>query len=617
MGVLGELWVKLGLKSEEFKKGTEDAKKQAGKFGDYIAKLGGTMAAAFSIKEIVKFTHETAQLANKAKGVREAFDKLGDPSLLSNLRKATSGTVDDLQLMQTAIQAKNFKIPLEQLATYLKFATMEAQRTGKAADYLVESIIMGLGRQSVQILDNLGFSAAEIRDNMKDGASMAEAVGEIIKQRMPDATSEIDKAATASERLAAAWTNFQLAVGDKTAGVWDFLKGELAGMLSLWGRVAKAEGFTTAEKIGMLFGGWNSRENWNKLIDQEKAQQQRHEQAKALAEERVAKIKNLNQALKEQENIEREIAWHEKHHGKNNVYVEANKIALQLVKNYIEEEKVRLTEEAKALQQKNALILQLEEEIKKKEEIRKLSANEGEIRQLNDEIAALKEKLKLLQMTTEEYDKYQASLDKSLKKVDGIFDVPKIQANTNAGIEILNQGVEAWKAGNAKAVEQQAASLEAIEMLNQAINAGISSSLGELANVIAGVEGADIGSVIKGLLSPLADACISAGLLVMGTGKAIDALRNGLMTFFGGNAIAAGAALVAIGVAAKAGLASIGKSAGNGGGAGSNVSTSYSGGYGVNTNNYAQATSAYTLTTTLKGQDLLLAIQRTENNNRR
>jgi cell pole-organizing protein PopZ len=261
------------------------------------------------------------------------------------------------------------------------------------------------------------------------------------------------------------------------------------------------------------------------------------------------------------------------------------------------------------------LVAQLEEEIKKKEEIRNLSANEDEVRQLNDEIAALKEKLKILQMTSEEYKKYQESLDKSLKKVDGIFDVPKIKANTNAGLEILNQGVEAWKARNAKAVEQQAVNLEAINMMNEAITSGITSSLGELANMIAGVEGANVGNVVKALLSPLADAAISAGLLIMTTGKGIEALRDGLTKFFGIGAIAAGAALMAVGVAAKAGLAAIGSGKTGGGYANQNI-TSYSGGYGVNGNNYQQDNN-FALSATLKGQDLLLSIQRTQQNNRR
>lgn len=564
MGILGELWVRLGLKNDELNKGLDQSKQKVGGFAQYVSKLGGAIAAAFSVKAIVQFANETAELANKAKGVRTAFQRLGDASLLNNLRKATQGTVDDLQLMQRAVQANNFKIPLDQLATYLQFATKRAQETGQSVDYLVDSIITGLGRQSLLILDNLGFSAAEIRDNMKDGASMAEAVGKIIQQQMPSATTEIDKAAIASERLAAAWTNFKLMIGDTTSGPISWIKNQLAGML---------EEQTAIQNSGNL-------NKWQKFF------------SRNFILRGIMRMAGTYDRAFAQDAADAELIGPEPN--PNATQTNTETVAVK------------------------GLIQQLEKEIEDKEKIRNLSANETEIRQLNDEIKALKEKLKLLQMTTEEYDKYSASLDKSLKKVDGIFDVPKIKANTDAGLEILNQGVEAWKARNAKAVEQQAVNLEAINMMNQAITSGITSSLGELANAIAGVEGANVGSVVKALLSPLADAAIAAGLLIMTTGEGIQALKASLIDFFGGSAIAAGAALMAVGVAAKAGLASIGRSGGRGSGAyGNNSMTSYSGGYGVNTSNYAQATNSYTLTTTLKGQDLLLAIERTQTNKRR
>jgi hypothetical protein len=231
-------------------------------------------------------------------------------------------------------------------------------------------------------------------------------------------------------------------------------------------------------------------------------------------------------------------------------------------------------------------------------------------------------------MSTKELKKYNEERIKErnaqsakIEKVDGLFNVLEMQANLKDAKDVMDQAHKEWAAGaarlNEQAIAQQATTLEAIEMLNQAVNAGITNSLGELANAIAGVEGANIGSVIKALLSPLADACISAGLLVITSGKAIEAFKASLLSLNGGVAITAGAALIAIGVAAKAGLAAIGKGATNTGGYANQNVTSYSGGYGVNGNNYAQATSAYTLTTTLKGQDLLLAIQRTQNNNRR
>ena len=127
MGILGELWVKLGLKNDGLKKGLNESKGEVSKFSQMMGKLGGVIGAAFSVAAIVNFSKATSELANKMAGVRSAFDKIASPNLLANLRKATRGTVDDLQLMQRAVQAKNFNIPLENLATYLEFATKRAR----------------------------------------------------------------------------------------------------------------------------------------------------------------------------------------------------------------------------------------------------------------------------------------------------------------------------------------------------------------------------------------------------------------------------------------------------------------------------------------------------------
>lgn len=561
MGILGELWVKLGLKNEGLNKGIDQSKQKVSGFSKYMSKLGGMMAAAFSVKQIVAFTHQTAELANKAAGVRKAFNALNKPNLLADLRRATMGTVDDLQLMQRAVQANNFKIPLDQLATYLSFATKRANETGQSVDYLVDSIITGLGRQSILILDNLGISAAELRDNMKDGSSMAEAVGKIIKEQMGDAATEIDNAALATGRLTAAWTNFQIAIGDETKGPWNEFKNAAANVLDKVTAAFKNRKLFSPMGLGAsLFASAFYAEDFE-----------------------AAAVNDTTQGGSTPD------------------------------------------KKTKAL---IPLIQKMKDEIRLLEKRRDLSANPAEIRQLNDEIEALQEKLRLIQMSTKELKKYNEERIKErnaqsakIEKVDGLFNVLEMQANLKDAKDVMDQAYKEWADGaarlNEQAIAQQATTLEAIEMLNQAVNAGITNSLGELANAIAGVEGANIGSVVKALLSPLADAAISAGLLIMTTGKGIEALKAGLAGFIGTLPIAAGAALVAIGMAAKAGLAAIGNGARGGGGYGNQSVTSYSGGYGVNTNNYAQATNSYTLTTTLKGQDLLLAIQRTENNNRR
>ena len=582
MGILGELWVKLGLKNDGLKKGLNDSKKEVSGFASSMKKLGGIIGAAFSVKAVLDFTHQTAELANKAAGVKKAFDKLNSPGLLADLRRATMGTVDDLQLMQRAVQANNFKIPLNQLATYLEFATKRANETGESVDYLVDSIITGLGRQSVMILDNLGISAAEIRDRMKEGGTMADAVGKIIKEQMGEGAAEIDKATLATERLSAAWTNFQLAFGGATSGAWNWIKGQLAGVLEETTGILNSNHLNKWQKFFALnpFTGGIMRAAGT--ID------------RALEADKVAAAKEAEAA--------------------------AAQAAAQADEDAAKAAAAKAAEEAK---RKSQIISYLKEEISLKEQARDLSANEEEIRLLNDEIAAMKERLRILQMTTAEYNEYLASLDKTIKPVtiEGIFDKAKIESNTNAGKEAIDNALATYHFQGAQLFEEQQRQQAMLDQMNEHFNssivAGISGGVQELARAIAGVEGANLGTVAQALLTPMADALASAGEMIIAEGIAVEAFKDSLKSLSGPVAIAAGAALVAVAGAVKAGLQSIGNNPTSAGGYAASSVTSYSGGYGVNTANYSQSANDYTLVTTLKGQDLLLSIERTQQNNRR
>jgi len=98
------------------------------------------------------------------------------------------------------------------------------------------------------------------------------------------------------------------------------------------------------------------------------------------------------------------------------------------------------------------------------------------------------------------------------------------------------------------------------------IQSSLVSSFQELAEVLAGMDGGDFASVMSALLSPLADFAISAGTIILTTGTALDGLKKAMEGLFGSGpagAIAAGAALIGVGVAAKAGLMALTKSSGS------------------------------------------------------
>lgn len=165
------------------------------------------------IGKVQQLASEAVDMARGAEGITIAFERLNKPGLLDELRKATHGTVTDLELMKAAVKAENFGIPLEQLGKYFAFAQQRAKDTGESVDYLVDSIVTGLGRKSPMILDNLGISASALKDEMAKGADMATAVGTIIEQEMSKTGDYIETAADRAAQATVKVQNEQLKLG--------------------------------------------------------------------------------------------------------------------------------------------------------------------------------------------------------------------------------------------------------------------------------------------------------------------------------------------------------------------------------------------------------------------
>ncbi len=178
------------------------------------AELFGSYAQGFkdSVKELIDGGLEMAETAD---GVTKAFKDMDQPDLLENLRKATKGTVNDVQLMTAAVKANDFRIPLEDLGKYLEFAQLKAQQTGQSVDYMTDSIVTGLGRKSPLILDNLGISAAEISEKTKETGDFMKAVAEIVDTQLAAAGETYISAADRAAQKTVELQNAQKALGDE------------------------------------------------------------------------------------------------------------------------------------------------------------------------------------------------------------------------------------------------------------------------------------------------------------------------------------------------------------------------------------------------------------------
>lgn len=211
----------------------------AGQFGQLYtaAKL---LITAGIVREVVNIGLEFASLKGNVEGVEQAFNRTftNEIHLLNDLRKSTHGTITDFQLMQRALKAQNLGVPIKELGTLLEFAAVRAQQTGDSVDYLVNSIIDGLGRKSILKLDNLGVSASRLKEAMGGVSTQTATVAQVTEAFTKVANEELQKmggyaetSATQVSQLKVEAEELRITLAKKLESGWwiDFLKESAEG----------------------------------------------------------------------------------------------------------------------------------------------------------------------------------------------------------------------------------------------------------------------------------------------------------------------------------------------------------------------------------------------------
>ena len=397
-GLLATLMIKLGLDDKEFKSGINNAKNEGNKFGNAISKIGGLIAGAFAVQKIVAFGKELIGLSGVAEGVKAAFDRIADATTLRGLQEATKGTVSQLELMKRTVTANNLGIPIENLASLFEFATKRAQETGQSVDYLVDSIVLGIGRKSPLILDNLGISAIQLRAKLKgvgtetaSVAQIAAAVGEIASDSMRESGGVIDTNAIKLQSLGAKWDDIKLKIS-QTKLFTDSLSDSL----------------TKAQKMFYVWASDNAT-FWEKaaisveLFD--KRAERLYQQVKKRDEEQ-AEIDRKNEQRKKDE-------------------IELNNILGRSVNNLTKEQKIAAEKAGKAAM----------------EEIRLKKEQGRTITELEEETAKLKETLKTYgEFQTKEIQKTLLQIDANEKLIQSLTTLNEVQKRDTTPISPM-QGI--------------------------------------------------------------------------------------------------------------------------------------------------------------------------------
>ena len=157
-----------------------------------------------------------------------------------------------------------------------------------------------------------------------------------------------------------------------------------------------------------------------------------------------------------------------------------------------------------------------------------------------------------------------------------------------------------------KAAQERAAQYGS--MISQSVISATQNSLQALTDMMMGVEGADMKQVMAAFIAPFGDTMKQMGSMIMAEGIAMEAFKNSFKT--PGAAIAAGAALMAVGAAVSSGLQ---KLTANPVGGGTSASTASSASAPMN----YESTLNVEVTGKISGNDILLSGKKTTDSRNR
>jgi hypothetical protein len=257
MSTNGDLNVEIGAKLDKLERGLRQmsgkfetanqkitktskvsANKTSSNWTGALSGIGVAMAGAFSVAAMAQFAKESFTMASQLEGIKIAFDRIASQKTFEGLQKATKGTVSQLELMKSAVQASNFQIPMENLASLFDFVRRRAKESGQSIEYLMESLVSGIGRKSLLRLDNLGITPDRIKEQLNgismEMASVADvtaAVSKIAQEEMKKMGKEVVTSADQVKQLTAKIDDLKIAFGQRLVQAIGGTNGELSKLI--------------------------------------------------------------------------------------------------------------------------------------------------------------------------------------------------------------------------------------------------------------------------------------------------------------------------------------------------------------------------------------------------
>lgn len=197
--------------------------------------FGAGLLTYFSVDAIGSFAKQSLKLAQDFEEVNAQFRQMPQNAyLLERLRRATQNTVSDLELMKLALEAKNFRIPIDLLAKGLEFAKLRADETGDSIDSLFNAFVTGVGKESIKSLTQLGISAKEFKEEIKLSGDYGIALGNIMTRELAKVDTSLLSSADKMEQFNAKFENLSVELGQRLIPVVNQLMEDIITTYDWW-----------------------------------------------------------------------------------------------------------------------------------------------------------------------------------------------------------------------------------------------------------------------------------------------------------------------------------------------------------------------------------------------
>lgn len=507
MGKIGDLFVKLGLKADEYKKGINEAKKENKSFGQSLKDIQGKAAAIWSAigSSVTAFGEKLISATNK----------IGDAWAMGMEKMKSQWT--------TFVQALS-NWDFSNLTSKINEVTNATEVLQNALDYSFE-VSNSIKLQRAAMANELEELLIAARDPNKDLKERLAATEEYMRRVKPIYQQEIDLAEELKEAHLGKWLAGS-GIADSDASRNDLSRflvdyGKDKDMAAIASAYVKAK--SKLEGMSMLT------EKYIPFVGNQKVENEEYKKVKAEMEALARDLENYSQ---------------------NNGYsVFVGKLA-EVYENWRgDEDTVPLVE---------ALINASNAQAALNRETRKVQTTQNTIKAQIDKAA---EQIGVdtswdSSALMKDIDKQSAALDKELEKM---FSKDDKEFMSWLDEEYINdqKELEDWLleetsqfADSLKTEYEKIAGLN--QMLEQSFVASFSNGMRALTDFIMGVDGASIEQVLAAFVQPLADTMKQMGEMFIAEGIAVSAFKKSLTNPTA--LIAAGAALIAVSSLISSGL---------------------------------------------------------------